>query len=307
MPSDEVRLFFGDADGAANRLQILFAFRLNEALMLGLARQDPAPVVEALQTLPALPRHGQWATFLRNHDEVDLSGLSIAERDAVFAAFGPERRQQLYRRGVRRRPASMLGDERRLRMAYSLQFTMPGTPVLRYGDEIGMGEDLSLPERDAIRTPMQWSATANAGFSNADPDALIRPLVADGQYAYERVNVTDQRPDPDSLLLLWFERVLHTLRECAEIGVGDHEVVPVGPASVLAHRAQAPGGSIVFLHNLADEPVRVCLPPELDHDDHPVEVFSDREYQCCDLRDLELDGYGYRWIRLRRSHDRGMR
>jgi maltose alpha-D-glucosyltransferase/alpha-amylase len=298
VPSEELRLFFGDADGAANRLQMLFAFRLNEALMLALAREDPAPVIDALHTLPALPRHGQWATFLRNHDEVDLSGLDNAERADVLAAFGPERRHQLYGRGIRRRLAPMLADERRLRMAYSLQFTMPGTPVLRYGDEIGMGEDLSLPERDAIRTPMQWSATANAGFSTAGPQALIRSVIARGPYGYKRVNVTDQRRQADSLLL-WFERMLHTLRECEEIGIGAHTVVPVDAPGVLAHHAEAPGGSMVFVHNLADRPARVCLPVP-DPDESPVEVLSDREYERCDITALDVDGYGYRWIRLRR-------
>ncbi|MFP5335744.1 MAG: alpha-amylase family protein [Actinomycetes bacterium] len=304
VPSDELALFFGDADGSANRLQMLFAFRLNEALMLSLARQDPEPVVKALDTLPALPRHGQWATFLRNHDEVDLSGLSESERQDVFAAFGPERRHQLYGRGVRRRLGPMLGgDQRRLRMAYSLQFTMPGTPVLRYGDEIGMGEDLRLPERDAIRTPMQWSATENAGFSTAAQEQLIRPLVDDDVFGYRRVNVTDQRRDPGSLLT-WFERMLHTLRECVEIGVGHHQVLPVGVPGVLAHRADAPSGSMLFVHNLADASRRVGLPRQEDEDGQPVELFSDSEYDGLDLRDLELHPYGYRWIRLRRLHSR---
>jgi maltose alpha-D-glucosyltransferase/alpha-amylase len=308
VPNDELIRFFGNADGAANRLQMIFAFRLNDALMLSLAREDATAVAEALATLPALPRHGQWATFLRNHDEVDLSQVSESERQEVFTAFGPDRRHQLYGRGIRRRLAAMLdggqdSGQHRLRMAHSLQYTMPGTPVLRYGDEIGMGEDLSLPERDAIRTPMQWSATRNGGFSTADEDDLVRPVVSDGPYSYRNVNVTDQRRDPDSLLV-WFERMLHTRRECQEIGVGDHQVIPVEPAHVLVHRAEAPGGSIVFLHNLADRPARISLPPQADEDGQPVEVFSDREYPVPDLRGLEVDGYGYRWIRLRRSHDR---
>jgi maltose alpha-D-glucosyltransferase/alpha-amylase len=303
VPNDELIRFFGNADGAANRLQMLFAFRLNEALMLSLARQDPAAVARALATLPPLPRHGQWATFLRNHDEVDLSQISESERQEVFAAFGPDRRHQLYGRGIRRRLAAMLDDQRRLRMAHSLQYTMPGTPVLRYGDEIGMGEDLSLPERDAIRTPMQWSATPNGGFSTAAEGDLVRPVVSQGPYSYERVNVTDQRRDPESLLV-WFERMLHTRRECKEIGVGEHQVVPVEPGHVFAHRVEAPSGTVVFLHNLADRPATVGLPPQPDEDGQPVEVFSDREYPDPDLRALEIDGYGYRWIRLRRTHGR---
>jgi maltose alpha-D-glucosyltransferase/alpha-amylase len=296
--------FFGEADGAANRLQMLFAFRLNEALMLSLARHDTHAVAEALATLPPLPRHGQWATFLRNHDEVDLSQLTESERQEVFAAFGPERRQQLYGRGIRRRLATMLdGAQRQLRMAHSLQFTMPGTPILRYGDEIGMGEDLRLPERNAMRTPMQWSATTNAGFSTAPENGLVHPVLDRGPYSWEHVNVTDQRRDPDSLLV-WFERMLHTRRECEEIGVGDHTVIPVEQAHVLVHRADAASGSVVFVHNLADQPAHVCLPEQPDEENEPVEVFSDREYDDPDLRDLKVDGYGYRWIRLRRTHSR---
>jgi maltose alpha-D-glucosyltransferase/alpha-amylase len=253
-----------------------------------------------------LPRHAQWATFLRNHDEVDLSSLAPGERDEVFAAFGPERRHQLYERGIRRRLASMLdGDQRRLRMAYSLQFTMPGTPVLRSGDEIGMGEDLHLPERNAIRTPMQWSNAPNGGFSAADEDSLIRPLINEGPFSYESVNVTDQRRDPDSLLT-WFERMLYTLRECPEVGTGSCRLVPVGAGSVLVHRADAPSGALVFLHNLGPDPATVELPEQREEREQlpTVELFSDREYGATDLRKLELDGYGFRWIRLRRTHSR---
>lgn len=296
--------FFGNADGAANRLQMLFAFELNQALMLALARKDRKPVQTAMETLPRLPRHGQWATFLRNHDEVDLSDLTPDEREEVFAAFGPDRKHQLYERGIRRRLASMMdGDQARLRMAYCLQFTMPGTPVLRHGDEIGMGEDLRLPERNAIRTPMQWSDTPNAGFSKATGEQLILPVIEDGPQSYHRVNVTDQRREAGSLLL-WFERLLHTLRECEEVGTGVHTLIPVDPEAVLVHRTDASSGAVLFPHNLGDEAVRVELPDQTEEEHTPVEVFSNREYDDLDLRDLELDGYGYRWIRLRRNHRR---
>jgi maltose alpha-D-glucosyltransferase / alpha-amylase len=150
---------------------------------------------------------------------------------------------------------------------------------------------------------MQWSATTNAGFSTAAPGDLVRPVIAEGPYSYEHVNVTDQRRDPDSLLV-WFERMLHTRRECGEIGIGDHRVLDVGPRHVFAHRSDALSGSILFLHNLSDRPARVQLPDQRDEDGQPVEVFSDREYPDLDLADLELDGYGYRWIRLRRIHAR---
>jgi len=296
--------FFGNADGSANRLQMLFAFGLNQALMLALAREDTQSITTVMEGLPALPRHGQWAAFLRNHDEVDLSDLTEDERQEVFEAFGPDRKHQLYERGIRRRLATMMnGDQDRLRMAYSLQFTMPGTPVLRQGDEIGMGEDLRLPERNAIRTPMQWADTTNGGFSKAHHDNLILPVIADGQYSYHRVNVTDQRRDAGSLLL-WFERLLHTLRECSEVGTGEHQLIEVEPDRVLAHRADAPSGAVLFVHNLGTEAARLKLPDERVEDQSPVEVFSNREYDELDLDDLELDGYGYRWIRLRRDHGR---
>ncbi|GGQ31005.1 alpha-amylase family protein [Streptosporangium pseudovulgare] len=297
---DELLEYFGQADGSASRILMVFAFRLNQAVMLALARRDAQPIRDVLRELPDLPQHAQWATFLRNHDEVDLGRLTEEERRDVFAAFGPDPDMQLYERGIRRRLAPMLdGDQRRLRMAYSLQFTMPGTPVVRYGDEIGMGEDLSLPERTAIRTPMQWSGTPGAGFSSCE--TTDTPLITEGPYAVDRVNVTDQRRDPDSLLM-WFERILHTLRECKEIGTGHHEVLDAGPPHVLVHRATSPSGAMLFLHNLGSEPCRVAVDPQPEQDGTPLNITADTDYGSeVDLGALDLNGYGFRWIRLRRD------
>jgi maltose alpha-D-glucosyltransferase/alpha-amylase len=270
--------------------------------MLALARQQAGPIGRTLDELPDLPRHAQWATFLRNHDEVDLGRLTPEERQDVFAAFGPDPDMQLYHRGIRRRLAPMLdGDRRRLEMAYSLQFTMPGTPVIRYGDEIGMGENLALPEREAIRTPMQWDDTRNAGFSDADPSMLPVPVIDTGPYGYQQVNVTDQRRDPHSLLV-WFERILHTLRECEEIGAGEHEILKVGPPHVLVHRATGDRGAVLFLHNLADRPCEVRVGRRADQPSRPLAVVADSDYgEDLDLDAVELAGYGYRWIRLRKN------
>jgi maltose alpha-D-glucosyltransferase / alpha-amylase len=302
VPGEEAREYFGYADGSATRLQMLFAFRLNQAVMLALARQEAGPIGRTLDELPDLSRHGQWATFLRNHDEVDLGRLTPEERQDVFAAFGPDPDMQLYHRGIRRRLAPMLdGDRRRLEMAYSLQFTMPGTPVIRYGDEIGMGENLALPERGAIRTPMQWDDTRNAGFSAADPSRLPVPVIDTGPYGYQQVNVTDQRRDPHSLLV-WFERILHTLRECEEIGAGEHEILKVGPPHVLVHRATGDRGAVLFLHNLADRPCQVRVGRQADQPSRPLAMVADSDYgEDLDLDAVELAGYGYRWIRLRKN------
>ncbi|ADU46998.1 alpha-amylase family protein [Intrasporangium calvum] len=303
VPNDQLLEFFGDADGAASRVQMLFAFRLNEALMLSLARQAAGAIEDALTGLPPLPRNAAWATFLRNHDEVDLSQLTGEERADVFAAFGPEPDHQLYERGIRRRLAPMLGgDEARLRLAYSLQFTMPGTPVLRYGDEIGMGENLDLPERDAIRTPMQWSGTENGGFSTARQDRLIRPVVDLPPFGFKEVNVTDQRLEPNSLLT-WFERMLHTLRECEEIGAGTHRIIGGPPPAVLVHVAEGPTGVVMFVHNLGDTPQHLELDDVPLGEQPPVEVFSDHPYEGeLDPTRLDVAPYGFRWLRLRRSH-----
>jgi maltose alpha-D-glucosyltransferase/alpha-amylase len=297
---DELIEYFGAADGRASRAMMVFAFRLNQSMMLALARQDARPIATALADLPDLPGHGQWATFLRNHDEVDLSGLADDERRDVFAAFGPEPEMQAYGRGIRRRLACMLGgDRRRLELAYSLQLSMPGTPVIRYGDEIGMGEDLSLREREAIRTPMQWTDTANAGFSRAAAEQLIAPVISDGPSGHKHVNVLSQRRDPNSLLT-WFERMLHTRRECEEIGVGEHKVIDTGVPHVLVHTAHGPHGAILFAHNLSPEPCNVSIPPLPGERHRPLTLASDMGYDDddVDLLSLDLTGYGYRWLRL---------
>jgi maltose alpha-D-glucosyltransferase/alpha-amylase len=299
---DELVQYFGDGD----RLQMLFNFLLNQRLFLALARADAGPILSALEAAPSIPEACQWATFLRNHDEIDLGRLSERERADCLAAFGPEPDMQLYGRGIRRRLAPMLGnDRRRIEMAYSLQLTLPGTPVLRYGEEIGMGDDLSLEERNAIRTPMQWSASDNAGFSTAKADHLVRPVVAGGEYGYERVNVAAQRRDAGSLLH-WTERVLHTLRECPEFAIGRCTPVDTGDPAVLALRYDAPGGVMLAVTNLADRRRRVALGGQPGQEGDPVETFADRAYDPVgrELDGVELGPYGYRWLRLRETPGR---
>jgi maltose alpha-D-glucosyltransferase/alpha-amylase len=294
--------FFGDAGGSNNRIHMLFDFMLNARLMLALARENPEPIIEALRETPELPRGGQWATFLRNHDEVDLSRLTAEQRADVFAKFGPDEDMQLYGRGIRRRMAPMLGnDRRRLELAYALQFSLRGTPVVRYGEEIGMGDDLSLHGRDAIRTPMQWSLLPNGGFSEAPSDLLVRPMVTTGDFAYEKVNVTRQRHDPRSLLS-WFERMIRTLREAPEVGAGTCTYVDLpAPSGVLVHRADDVTGTMLFLHNLGPDDGTIDLSTLYPEAESPNDVLADGEYPDLDkFQAVELSGYGYRWIRLRR-------
>ncbi len=300
---EELVEYFGPT---GDRLPMLFNFLLNQRLFLAMARGDATPIVSALEAAPTIPDSCQWATFLRNHDEIDLGRLSDKERADCFAAFGPEETMQLYGRGIRRRLAPMLAnDRRRIELAYSLQFTLPGTPVLRYGEEIGMGDDLSLKERDAIRTPMQWSAGPNAGFSTAPAEKLHHPVITGGDFGYETVNVEAQRRDPGSLLH-WMEQALHTLRECPEFGIGTCTPVDTGDPAVLALHYEAPGGVMLAVHNLSDKKRSADLGEQPGQEGDPFEMFADRDYDPVgpELKGVDVAGYGYRWIRLRETPGR---
>jgi maltose alpha-D-glucosyltransferase/alpha-amylase len=292
---DELLEFFGDG----NRLPMLFNFALNQRTFLALARGSAAPIRESLQAMPTIASDCTWATFLRNHDEVDLSGLSEKERAECFEVFGPKAEMQLYGRGIRRRLAPMLdGDRGWIELAYALQFGLPGTPVLRYGEEIGMGDDLSLPERNALRTPMQWSGDRGAGFSTAGSKQFVRPVVSKGRYRYQVVNVEDQRGD-DSSLLAWFERMLRSLRECPEIGAGTWRLLDTGYNEVFGLLYEAQHRRVVVFANLARESRVVDVAHEIDGTPRVVDVFANRRYGGSpDLTKLELDGLAYRWLRL---------
>ena len=303
-PTKVVTFVGSRPDGPSDRAQLMFDFVVNPKIWLALARQQAEPLADALKSAVTLPQYGQWATFLRNHDELDLSRLTDGQRADVFDVFAPKPDMRLFGRGIRRRMAPMLGgDRRRIELAYALQFSLPGTPVVRYGEEIGMGEDLSLGGREAIRTPMQWDDTANAGFSTADPEALARPVTMTGPYGAKRVNVRAQQRDPNSQLR-WFENLSQTLRTAPEIGTGVASVVDVAlPDAVLAHRFDAPSGSLLLLHNLADQEVRVDVGPQDGAEGAPYDLLVDGPYDAPtpDLKGLVLHGYGYRWIRLSRS------
>jgi maltose alpha-D-glucosyltransferase/alpha-amylase len=305
VPPSDVTAFVGSrVDGPTDRAQMLFDFLLNPKAWLALARQDAEPLIEALTSAVKLPEGGQWATFLRNHDELDLSRLTDEQRGDAFRAFAPREDMRLYGRGIRRRLAPMLrGDRRHIELAYALQFSLPGTPVVRYGEEIGMGEDLSLPGREAIRTPMQWEDGRTAGFSQAQPAELVRPVPRRGAYAPKRVNVQAQQRDPHSLLR-WFENLTHTVREAPEIGTGRCSVVDLPlPRSVLAHRFDGATGAILLLHNLADTPLTVDVGRLHGMAGEASDILVDGPYDPPGRRltGLALNGWGYRWIRLSRT------
>ena len=243
--------------------------------------------------------------FLRNHDELDLSQLDSDGREEVFETFAPQENMRLYGRGIRRRLAPMLGgDPARVLLAFSLIFSLPGSPIIWYGDELGMGEDLSLEERNSVRTPFQWNAEPNADFSRAPADKLYRPVIADGgPYDFHRVNVQCQRRHPGSLLN-GIERIIRTRKECRQIGDGRFRLVETDqPETVFAHACEDDGWAILALHNLGAEPrpgVRVQL-----WDDNYVSamhLFTETDNQPIENREFRVDlpGYGFAWLRLRR-------
>jgi maltose alpha-D-glucosyltransferase / alpha-amylase len=291
--------YFG-ADG--DRMQMMFNFHVNQHLFYALASADIGPLAAALKKTKKRPATAQWGTFLRNHDELDLARLTKQQRQVVFDAFAPKKEMQLYDRGVRRRLATMLnGDRRRMELAYSLLFTLPGTPVIRYGDEIGMGDDLSLPERNCARTPMQWSNEPRGGFTKSDRPFL--PVISGGPYGFEHVNAATQRRHPESLLN-WTERIIRMRKEVPEIGWGNFQIVSSRDSAVLIIRYDWRNNSVLLVHNFDSKPREISFSVGLSGEDvESGRLFNllsedhsrgDREGR----HRLVIEGYGYRWYRI---------
>ena len=287
----EYEKFFGEND----QMHMLFNFYLNNYLWLSLADETANGLEKAVKQLSRLQSTDQMANFVRNHDELDLERLSSAERERVYKAFAPKKEMRVYGRGIRRRSPPMLqNNAAKIRLAYSLLFGLPGTPVLRYGEEIGMGDDLTLPERNSVRTIMQWTDKKNAGFSSADPENLVAPVISSGPFDYRKVNVMDQYRDPTSLLN-WMNRVIRIRRDCPEIGVGKYTVIKSGSKYVLAHTCTANDGVVLLIHNLCGEPQNVSI--DLDTPDQFIDVFGDTKYEPLSTGKFQINPYGYRWLR----------
>jgi len=274
-------------------MHMLFNFEANRNLWLALARQDARPLVQALRETTGIPETDQWAMFVRNHDEIDLSRLTDEERQDVFEAFAPDASMQLYGRGIRRRMASMLGgDRRRIELAFSLLLSLPGTPVVYYGDEIGMGEDLSMPERLPVRTPMQWAGLPNAGFSSAKRSELAVRVISSGPFAYRSVNVADEQRDPGSLLN-WVERAIVARAGVPGFGTGEWEAVDTGTKTVLALSFRHDDDRSITVHNLGSRKKRV----RVEATDGAFDLFANRRYEAPSGDEVEVDAFGYRWLR----------
>jgi maltose alpha-D-glucosyltransferase/alpha-amylase len=287
--------YFG---ASGERMQMMFNFAVNQHLFYALATGDSRPLTKALKATQISEATAQWGQFLRNHDELDLGRLTNEQRQAVFAAFGPDDDMQLYGRGIRRRLAPMLqGDRRRLELAYSIMMSLPGTPVLRYGDEIGMGDNLRLSERNCARTPMQWSTEPQGGFTTSEKPIL--PVICGGAYGFEHINVAQQRHDPDSLMN-WMERIIRMRKEAPEIGWGEFSILQTRKPEVLALRYDWRNNSVVTVHNLGAIPQEFWFEVGVQDSDSLVNLLSgdnstaDPSGKHC----LLLEPYGYRWFRV---------
>ena len=296
LPETDMEYFGDDGD----RMHMMFNFHVNQHLFYALASADSRSLAKALKATKPRPASAQWGLFLRNHDELDLGRLTKAQRDVVFRNFGADKNMQLYGRGIRRRLAPMLGgDRRRLELAYSLMCTLPGSPVIRYGDEIGMGDNLALPERNCARTPMQWSTEPQAGFTESDKPCS--PIIDQGPYGFEHVNVARQRRDPNSMLN-WTERIIRMRKEVPEIGWGDFRVIATRDPAVLIIRYDWRNNSALFVHNLDERPREVSFAAGLPGDTGKllVNLLSEDHSQANerDQHRLVIEGYGYRWYRV---------
>ena len=302
LPYEQQKAFFGDR---GNELTMQFDFVANQHLYLALARQDASPLVKVLSERPAVAAINQWANFVRNHDELTLDQLSENERQEVFAAFAPQENQRIHGRGIIRRLPPMLNhDPRSIRMVYSLMFSLPGAPVLYYGEEIGMAEHAALPGRSAVRTPMQWSDEPNGGFSQADPSELPLPVV-EGGASPTHISVSAQQHDPDSLLH-YIRRLAAAYKKSPEIGWGEFALLDQDHPCVLAHSLTSSTGQLIALHNFAVDARDAVLALE-NHESitHVIDLLGSEIITLDDGKlTVNLDGYGVLWLRIVRSGEK---
>jgi len=300
---EDVRPYLGEGD----EFHMNFHFPLMPRIYLSLARGDRTPILNILDRTPDIPGSCHWATFLRNHDELTLEMVTEEERQFMWEFYAPEPRMRL-NLGIRRRLAPLLDNDReRIELANSLLFTLPGAPVLYYGDEIGMGDNIWLEDRMGVRTPMQWNAGLNAGFSTADPADLYSPVIDDEVYGYRRVNVEAQRADPGSL----WHRMRHMIavrKEQSILGYGDVHFLDAADAArpgsinpaVLAFLRRQDGETLLSVNNLSAEPQTAVLNLSAYAGRSPIDLLDGAE--LLPVGDapyaLELGRYGYYWLRL---------
>jgi maltose alpha-D-glucosyltransferase / alpha-amylase len=287
--------YFGDGD----ECHMAFNFPVMPRMFMGLRREDRTPIIEIMNRTPKIPDTAQWGLFLRNHDELTLEMVTDEERDYMYTEYAkdPRMRRNI---GIARRLAPLLDNGRRqMEMLYSLLFSLPGSPVVYYGDEVGMGDNIYLGDRDGVRTPMQWSSDRNAGFSRADPAALYLPLLMDPVFGYQAVNVEAQERVATSFLH-WLRRLLQVRKQHPVFGMGDYEPLYPENRRVFAFTRQLGADVVLVVTNLS----RFAQPVELDLSRWtglvPEEMFGRTPFPIIDNRSyrLAMGPHGFYWFRL---------
>lgn len=274
--------YFGNGD----EFQMCFHFPVMPRLYMALAKKDRSSVMDILAETPPIPPNTQWATFLRNHDELTLEMVTDEDRQFMWNFYAPDPRQRI-NLGIRRRLASLMdNDRRRIELMYSMLFTLPGTPVLYYGDEIGMGDNIALFDRNGVRTPMQWDDSENGGFSSAPREILYSAPISDPDFGYSRVNVASQREDPDSLLCT-IRNMITVFKIHPPLAVGDLSWIDELPKHLLCFWRSTEQYKIVALHNLSDEITTVSLP-----EGNYIDILKNQSAEPT----IELSAYDYRWL-----------
>jgi maltose alpha-D-glucosyltransferase/alpha-amylase len=297
-PEDAVA-YFGDPEAGGDECHMAFNFPLMPRLYMALRMEDRFPVIDILEQTPDIPETSQWAIFLRNHDELTLEMVTDEERDYMYRAYAadPQMRVNL---GIRRRLAPLLGNDRRkIELMNALLFSLPGTPVVYYGDEIGMGDNVYLGDRDAVRTPMQWSPDRNGGFSTANPHQLYLPVIIDPDYHYQSVNVESQLRNPHSLLW-WMRRIIGLRQQHPVFGRGDIEVLYPENAKVLAYIRADETERVLVVANLSRFAQQVKIDLHEQRGYSLIELFGGTDFGA--IHDgtvsLSLAPYGFYWFVL---------
>ena len=300
---EDVRPYLGDPSPTlgtgGDEFHMNFHFPLMPRIFMALARADRTPILEILERTPPIPETCQWATFLRNHDELTLEMVTEEERQFMWSFYAPEPRMRL-NLGIRRRLAPLLGNDRaRIELANSLLFTLPGAPVIYYGDEIGMGDNIWLEDRDGVRTPMQWSDEPNAGFSTAAAEDLYAPVIDDESYGYHRLNVEAQQGDPGSLLN-WMRKAIRVRKAHAALGRGEVRFLEAANRAVLAYLRSDGEETILVANNLSEEEQVIELDLAELAGKQPRDLLSGEEGPTVPggTYQVTLPRYGYRWLWL---------
>ena len=292
---EEVREYFGEGD----EFQMGFHFPLMPRIFMALRSGEISSLIWTLTKTPAIPESCQWCTFLRNHDELTLEMVTEEDRQWMWEQYAPEPRMRL-NLGIRRRLAPLLENDRSLlELAFSLLLSLPGSPVIYYGDEIGMGDNLELFDRNGVRTPMQWDSSAGAGFSQGRLEDFYAPLITKGEFGHQRVNVQRQENDAGSLLA-WLREALRTRKAHPTFGLGDMTLLESENPSVLAFTRRFGEERLLVLHNLSWKKQTVMLEVEPGSmAQHEVIFGYAKGKPALDCsRPVEMDGRTYLWLKI---------